>query len=1008
MHISRDNRSRNALPLSLLHPVRRSLWVALSAVACLLPAVNFTARAEEAYSRTPTIAVKRSCPVLAPGAELRLPVVLQRQQASKVSEPGMPRVAWSFRTAAESTLVSSGEIPLETQPGSEPLDLTCELQAPSIEGVYTLTLAVQGASLATGECHLPVVVVGAERPQADRAIAGAEQTAAESPAAGQIVDTFDPTAEVRSRRVALDGLTSSATRPVLRYLKHVQGGEAPATNVPADRQAAAYRLQIKNPGRPHVLELIGPTDKPQAGSLSLLEEHEPGFFVALGPECRFTTTVGARSGAAGETSRGGAMLHRQIFWPNDHEPVAVLASRATDQPLSINRVQVRELTRGLLPERSVPRADALAEFPDLRPRLAGPYLHLADLPRNFCGPRASDPSVDSDWQTWWVAQQRLVDYLHYQGHNALLLAVPAEMLWDEGSASLTSADTLELLFRLCDREGLCLIPELSFAGLLTTSHDVTGGADPRQLIDATGQPVSAVDPRTGTLVRLANPLAPEVQQLIQGRVSQFVTRYVKHPAFGGLAIRLGPHSSLQFPGLDAGYNADTVRRFEETSEVRLPKPGEAAGETAVPLSTNARRDWIRFRTREIASFHRRLADVVLHSRPDARVVLTGQFPACETAEPVTGLVSFVRSGTNPARVLSEQGLDFSLPAYTGEPRLTILRPMLQIDGTDSAATAAATSFNLSPTIDTAYRATAGGALVHTLPSPGHNATALRPAPAGETEAVSATASRISPRPWLGNFDAQMVFEGGGLLPLQPHAADLRCTALVTHLPGMPFRSIGPSTQPLVVRTAQSDVTTWMYVVNMSALHVTAELSFDCPAATSVVTIPEGQALSLATGKNGKSLLTVELGGFGVWAVRFDRQGVNLESTQVTIEANSLETMKQRIERLNGAMRVAAVASGKVVGHTARRPVSPGGARQVSWDDANRQPDSLDNDEIRQLTKTVSSVKLSWDEGRYTDCQRLLDGYWGQLLLSMPIDTPTAPPSAPPPKFSGRPRDKLPR
>ncbi len=54
------------------------------------------------------------------------------------------------------------------------------------------------------------------------------------------------------------------------------------------------------------------------------------------------------------------------------------------------------------------------------------------------------------------------------------------------------------------------------------------------------------------------------------------------------------------------------------------------------------------------------------------------------------------------------------------------------------------------------------------------------------------------------------------------------------------------------------------------------------------------------------------------------------------------------------------------------------------DDVDIDAQSFSPDEVRQLTKTLSSVKLAWKEGRYADCQRLLDGYWGQLLVGEPI------------------------
>jgi hypothetical protein len=46
------------------------------------------------------------------------------------------------------------------------------------------------------------------------------------------------------------------------------------------------------------------------------------------------------------------------------------------------------------------------------------------------------------------------------------------------------------------------------------------------------------------------------------------------------------------------------------------------------------------------------------------------------------------------------------------------------------------------------------------------------------------------------------------------------------------------------------------------------------------------------------------------------------------------------------------------------------------------------DDVRQLTKSLSAARLAWDEQRYADCQRLLDGYWGRFLLEDDESAPT--------------------
>jgi hypothetical protein len=54
--------------------------------------------------------------------------------------------------------------------------------------------------------------------------------------------------------------------------------------------------------------------------------------------------------------------------------------------------------------------------------------------------------------------------------------------------------------------------------------------------------------------------------------------------------------------------------------------------------------------------------------------------------------------------------------------------------------------------------------------------------------------------------------------------------------------------------------------------------------------------------------------------------------------------------------------------------------QLWVDDIEVTTQWLTPDDMRQLTKTVSGIRLAWDERRYADCQRLLDSYWGQFVF----------------------------
>ena len=101
------------------------------------------------------------------------------------------------------------------------------------------------------------------------------------------------------------------------------------------------------------------------------------------------------------------------------------------------------------------------------------------------------------------------------------------------------------------------------------------------------------------------------------------------------------------------------------------------------------------------------------------------------------------------------------------------------------------------------------------------------------------------------------------------------------------------------------------------------------------------------------------------------------------------------------IRIAPLPSGTV--QNARLSVRPVDSCKLWVDDVEIGAQSFTTDEVRQLTKTLSSVKLAWEAGRYADCQRLLDGYWGQLLLAEPAATS---PSSEKPRLGDRLRSKL--
>ena len=96
----------------------------------------------------------------------------------------------------------------------------------------------------------------------------------------------------------------------------------------------------------------------------------------------------------------------------------------------------------------------------------------------------------------------------------------------------------------------------------------------------------------------------------------------------------------------------------------------------------------------------------------------------------------------------------------------------------------------------------------------------------------------------------------------------------------------------------------------------------------------------------------------------------------------------------------------VPGEPARLKVQPLDSCKLWLDDLELDVQKLSADDVRQLTKTVSAARLAWEQGRYADCQRMLEGYWGRLLLEEQPAPPTANVPAPEKRTTTRPRKLL--
>jgi hypothetical protein len=320
---------------------------------------------------------------------------------------------------------------------------------------------------------------------------------------------------------------------------------------------------------------------------------------------------------------------------------------------------------------------ASAAIPSV-PQLVGPHLNTPDLnlvfgpPRDFAGLAREDAQ---NWDAFYTGARRAADDLRDHGDTCLILPVLADgstiypsafversVRFDKGLRSgrdPMQKDIVELLYRVFDRSGLALIPELRFdCPLISLERQLAAGESATQgieLVGPDGQAARDSDESNSGLTPSYNPLDPRVQKAVLDVVREFVERYHHHASYRGVAIDIDRCCYLQLPGIEWGCDPATLDRFQRDTGVRMKGQPQLASEL---LNGDVRSKWIAWRCAEVAGFYRRMASAAASSAPQGRLMIS--------CKPRTITASYIRlcsENSNPitdGNSMADQGLDFAL------------------------------------------------------------------------------------------------------------------------------------------------------------------------------------------------------------------------------------------------------------------------------------------------------------------------------------------------------------
>jgi hypothetical protein len=684
----------------------------------------------------------------------------------------------------------------------------------------------------------------------------------------------------------------------------------------------AYTLSVTPPGRPYVLEVEYPSDVPQTLGLSILEINAAGSMVPIGLDSGIDVSDETALSTASHWER-----HRLVFWPRTNSPLLLITNRREGTPAVYGKIRVLGGWERLPPAGTVQKRGSQ--------RLIAAYMDRPLLAENFSAEETLDAwsgRTLQDWKTFYHAGARLVDYLHYAGYNGLVLSVaadgsaiyPSQLLeptprYDTGVFFASGQDpmpkdVLEMLLRLMDRENLQFIPAMEFATPLPALEAILrrGGAEARGLewIGADGGTWrQTCSPRRG-LAPYYNTLDPRVQDAMLAAVQELVRRYATHASFRGLALRLSVYGYAQLPGPDWGMDDATITRFEHATGIQVPGRHDDekrfAARAAFLASNPQRGRWLQWRAAECHKFYHRIQDVLSSARANMPLYLVG-------AEMLTGpeieaeLRPALPRRSSLALAFLQAGIDLRL--FRDDAHVVLLRPQRIMPATQ--LTAQAMDLELAQMSEAAlfFRSLpqSGSVFFHPpqearIPSFDQKVAIKSSGVLLLTQTVpSGAQNRERFTDSLAAHDAQILIDGGWMVPLGQEEATRRFATAFRQLPNVHFHDAEESHagQPVVFRWASSEGKTCAYALNTTPYPVSAQVRVNASPNCSIDDLGgNGRPGQLKNDGDGLVWVT-ELEPYGMLAGCFSEPDAKLIQPQSSLPANVSGSIAQQI-RLLGA------------------------------------------------------------------------------------------------------------
>ncbi|MBN2640542.1 MAG: hypothetical protein JXR78_02700 [Victivallales bacterium] len=394
----------------------------------------------------------------------------------------------------------------------------------------------------------------------------------------------------------------------------------------------SYRLEpIKNPGRPHWLEIEYPDNLERAFYVAVFNAKK-GQLYNSGLD-----TIGVITGGAFPVT-GKILKKRLLFWPDSRDLVVECRYHypyPRENPPALAKISIYEI------EGNLPRLEVNVPADEAFRREIGVWNEDPSFFRRewFKKQFFVDDRYDSYtfWQEKW---QRVISYMHYTGQNTWMMQAYdyfgdrtglSESLPqgtpDGGSilgqidlgAALLQREKLGFFLSIQDCYQRTFRGSSGLAKAMGTAHPaMTQKEAIARKENCTGRICG-----DGTYVIKADPLHPSTQQAMLKLLHNYAEKFVVWDSFRGIII-LPTGSSLFYRNEIEGYSDYNISAFEKDSGISIPVPANLPDRSVRRyewLMKNASTQWFKWRAEKLSSFYRQMAKTFSQIAPGRELII---------------------------------------------------------------------------------------------------------------------------------------------------------------------------------------------------------------------------------------------------------------------------------------------------------------------------------------------------------------------------------------------------